>query len=116
LIKGEEYQEEPFFASIDLKAANENKQTLVKPLVVLPNQRDIQMSLSPDGLALLFDQLGTRPPAATDNLRTNEGKRSLVVCFGCYPWLRQLLQTLQLKCNPNSYYQVSIRVASLRIK
>jgi hypothetical protein len=62
LIKGEEYQEEPFFASIDLKAANENKQTLVKPLVVLPNQRDIQMSLSPDGLALLFDQLGTRPP------------------------------------------------------
>lgn len=74
LIKGEEYQEEPFFASIDLKAANENKQTLVKPLVVLPNQRDIQMSLSPDGLALLFDQLGTRPPAATDNLRTNEGQ------------------------------------------
>jgi hypothetical protein len=74
LIKGEEYQEEPFLAAIDLKAANQNKQTPVKPLVVLPNQRDVQISLSPDGLALLFDQLGTRPPTATDNLRTNEGQ------------------------------------------
>jgi hypothetical protein len=42
--------------------------------VVLPNQRDIEMSLSPDNLALLFDQLITRPPAATDSLRTNEGQ------------------------------------------
>lgn len=74
LIKGEEYQEEPFFAAIDLKSPNDNQPTKVKPLVILPNQRDIQMSLSPDGLALLFDQLITRPPLATDNLRTNEGQ------------------------------------------
>jgi hypothetical protein len=76
LIAGEEYQEEPFLAAIDLKNANDSKQLPadVRPLVVLPNQRDIQMSLSPDGLALLFDQLGTRPPSATDNLRTNEGQ------------------------------------------
>ncbi|MDP8965488.1 MAG: Ig-like domain-containing protein [Cyanobacteriota bacterium] len=75
LIKGQEYQEEPFFAAIDLKAANDStKQSVVKPLVVLPNQRDIEMSLSPDNLALLFDQLITRPPAATDSLRTNEGQ------------------------------------------
>ncbi len=74
LIQGEEYQEEPFLAAIDLKAASDSKQSPVKPLVVLPNQRDIQMSLSPDGLALLFDQLATRPPAATDSLRTNEGQ------------------------------------------
>ena len=46
----------------------------VKPLVVLPNQRDIQMSLSPDGLALLFDQLVTAPPSATDTLRSNDGQ------------------------------------------
>lgn len=74
LIKGEEYQEEPFFAAIDLKSTNDNKPPQVKPLVILPNQRDIQMSLSPDGMALLFDQLITRPPLATDNLRTNEGQ------------------------------------------
>jgi hypothetical protein len=46
----------------------------VKPLVVLPNQRDIQMSLSPDGLALLFDQVVTSPPSATDTLRSNDGQ------------------------------------------
>ena len=74
LIQGEQYQEEPFFAAIDLKAANDSTASAVKPLVVLPNQRDIQMDLSPDGLALLFDQVGTRPPSATDNLRNNEGQ------------------------------------------
>lgn len=74
LIKGEEFREEPFFAAIDIKASNYDKQSSVKPLVVLANQRDIQMSLSPDGLALLFDQLFTQPPSATDNLRTNEGQ------------------------------------------
>jgi hypothetical protein len=51
LLKGEQYQEEPLIAAIDLKTAK------VTPLVVLPQQRDIQMSLAPDGLAILFDQL-----------------------------------------------------------
>lgn len=51
LLKGEQYQEEPYIAAIDLKTAK------VTPLVVLPQQRDIQMSLAPDGLAILFDQL-----------------------------------------------------------
>jgi hypothetical protein len=75
LIQGtQEYQEEPFLAAVDLKASNESQQLPVKPLVVLPNQRDIQITLSPDGLALLFDQLGTKPPEATDTLRTNEGQ------------------------------------------
>jgi hypothetical protein len=39
-----------------------------------PNLRDIHMSLSPDGLGLLFDLLVTKPPSAADNLRTNEGE------------------------------------------
>lgn len=51
LLKGEQYQEEPYIAAIDLKTAK------VTPLVVLPQQRDVQMSLAPDGLAILFDQL-----------------------------------------------------------
>jgi hypothetical protein len=74
LIKGEEYQEEPFLAAIDLNPDPNSKQLPVRPLVVLPNQRDIQMSLSPDGLALLFDQIGTKPPEATDTLRSGDGQ------------------------------------------
>lgn len=74
LIEGEEYQEQPFVAAIDLKESKDSKDAPVQPLVVLPNQRDIQMSLSPDGLALLFDQLVTAAPAPTDNLRTDEGE------------------------------------------
>jgi hypothetical protein len=74
LIKGEQYLEEPFLAAIDLNPDSSDSSISVKPLVVLPNQRDIQMSLSPDGLALLFDQIGTRPPAETDTLRSNDGQ------------------------------------------
>lgn len=74
LIKGETYQEEPFFAAINLKPDPNSKQPQVRPLVVLPNQQDIQMSLSPDGLALLFDQIGTRPSTATDTLRSGDGQ------------------------------------------
>jgi hypothetical protein len=89
LIKGEQYQEEPFLAAIDLKPDPNSKESAVKPLVVLPNQRDIQMSLSPDGLALLFDQIGTRPPAATDTLRANDGQ---AIAAGML-WLLPLVDT-----------------------
>ena len=44
------YQEQPYLAAIDLKTVK------IHSLVMLPNQRDVQVSLSPDGLALLFDQ------------------------------------------------------------
>ncbi|MDY7022671.1 MAG: hypothetical protein SWJ54_15155 [Cyanobacteriota bacterium] len=46
----EEYIEQPYIAVIDLETDN------LVPLVILPNQQEINMSLSPDGLALLFDQ------------------------------------------------------------
>ncbi len=71
LIKGKNYQEQPFLAVIDLKSGK------LTPLVVLPNQRDIQISLSPDGLAILFDQLITQPPLPTTPLeapRTSDGR------------------------------------------
>lgn len=51
LLQGQEYQEQPYLAAIDSKTGKQI------PLVVLPNQREVQMSLSPDGLALLFDQV-----------------------------------------------------------
>lgn len=72
LLGGEEYQEQPYLAVIDV---NSGKQ---KPLVLLPNQRDVQMSLSPDGLGLLFDQVVTATPESNSSQintpLTNEGE------------------------------------------
>jgi hypothetical protein len=59
LIPGDKNaQEQPYFAAIDLPAAQkgEPQDKTMHPLVLLPPQREIQMSLSPDGLGLLFDQ------------------------------------------------------------
>jgi hypothetical protein len=45
------YQENPYLAVVDLKT----KQTTI--LLALPQQRDVQAELSPDGFAILFDQV-----------------------------------------------------------
>lgn len=70
LIEGETYREQPYLVSINL----ENFQ--VTPLLTLPEYRDVQMSLSPDGLALLFDQVMTISNNAntTPTLRSNSGE------------------------------------------
>lgn len=72
LLKGENYDEQPYLAAIDLKTGNQ------KPIVVLPNQRDVQISMSPDGLGLLFDQVvianTTDVPFQTNTPRTTEGE------------------------------------------
>ncbi|AUS99394.1 hypothetical protein CLI64_02730 [Nostoc sp. CENA543] len=72
LVSQAQYIEQPYLVAIDLK----NQQQ--KPLLVLPvEQRNVQMSLSPDGLALLFDQVvpetNTSKPSA-NNLKTDEGE------------------------------------------
>jgi hypothetical protein len=47
----------------------------IKPLLVLPNQLDTQISLSPDGLALIFDQSVTAAnPSAADSPRNSGGQ------------------------------------------
>jgi hypothetical protein len=52
LLPGEFYEEEPYLVAIDLKSGQQ------KPLLVLPpDQRNVEMSLAPDGLGLLFDQI-----------------------------------------------------------
>ena len=58
LLPGETYREQPYFAAIDLKTALQSRkaEAALRPLMLLPPQRDLQMSLAPDGLALLFDQ------------------------------------------------------------
>lgn len=50
----EKYEEEPYIAALDL---NTNE---LRPLIILPNQREVTMSLSPDGFVLLFDQTVTK--------------------------------------------------------
>lgn len=65
LLAQKTYQEQPYLAAIDIKTG---KQTL---LSTLPQQRDVQWSLSPDGLALLFDQIVTAPtPNQSNNSAT----------------------------------------------
>jgi len=72
LITKAEYVEQPYLVAIDLKTGQQ------KPLLVLPvDQRNVKMSLSPDGLGLLFDQVvpqpsNVQPPA--NSLKTDDGE------------------------------------------
>ncbi|MEC4816800.1 MAG: Ig-like domain-containing protein [Scytonema sp. PMC 1069.18] len=52
LLEAEYYQEQPYLLAINLKDGQQ------KPLLLLPpDQRNMEMSLAPDGLGLLFDQV-----------------------------------------------------------
>ncbi len=71
LVSKEQYIEQPYLVAIDLKTGQQ------KPLLVLPAaQRNVQMSLSPDGLGLLFDQVipQTNPAPSTNTLKTDDGQ------------------------------------------
>lgn len=50
LIEGAEYREEPLIAALDIASKK------LTTLVILPNQRNTQISVSDDGLGLLFDR------------------------------------------------------------
>lgn len=91
LIPGASYQEQPFLAAIDLKAAvSSDPAKALHPLLLLPKQRDIQMSLAPDGLALLFDQTASNE-GATEKAITNSRL-----------WLLPLSGDLTAKVQPES--------------
>jgi hypothetical protein len=72
LITQAEYVEQPYLVAIDLKTGQQ------KPLLVLPvDQRNVEMSLSPDGLGLLFDQVVPQPDnvqAPASSLKTDDGE------------------------------------------
>ncbi len=73
LLPGEDYQEQPYVVAINLKTGQQ------KPLLVLPpDKRDLHMSLSPDGLGLLFDQVESATDISTpvqgNSLKTNDGQ------------------------------------------
>lgn len=69
LLPGDNYIEQPYFVQIDVETGD------IFPLLKLQDSREIQVSLSPDGLALLFDQVIINPDATTDSrLNTNTGE------------------------------------------
>ncbi|MGB3513230.1 MAG: hypothetical protein WBA93_29255 [Microcoleaceae cyanobacterium] len=63
----EEYQEQPYIAAFDIQ------RNILRPLVILPNQREVNIDLSPDGLALLFDQTVT---ISNEEEETENSKKS----------------------------------------
>ncbi|MGK7930671.1 MAG: hypothetical protein AB4041_04465 [Microcystaceae cyanobacterium] len=62
------YTEEPFLSLLNLKTGQDI------PLLALPNDSNVQLSLSPDGIALLFDQVSTQTPRSSNDLLTNDQK------------------------------------------
>lgn len=94
LIEGDVYQEQPYLAAIDL---NSGKQT---PLIVMPEQRDVQISLSPDGLALLLDQIVTSPDSDSPQInvpRTSDGEAISTSRL----WLVPLFAPASVSTTPN---------------
>jgi Tol biopolymer transport system component len=68
-IDSQEYQETPYLARINVHTGK------LTPLLELPNYRDIRIGLSPDGLAILFDQIMTSENATASNpLSTDSGE------------------------------------------
>jgi len=73
LISKEQYIEQPYLVSIDLKTGKQ------KPLLLLPPaQRNVQTSLAPDGLGFLFDQVvpiaNNTTPLPANTLKTDDGE------------------------------------------
>lgn len=68
LEAGDTYREKPYFAKIDLKSGK------AYSLAKLPESQDIKMSLAPDDLGILFDQLRTTEQALpTQGMTTDSG-------------------------------------------
>ncbi|MCU0523629.1 MAG: hypothetical protein MUF72_02270 [Elainella sp. Prado103] len=68
-LPGDLYEEQPYFAAINLKTGK------ITDLMRLPIQRDIQISLAPDGLGLLFDQVvANQLDNGQTAIRSSDGK------------------------------------------
>ncbi|MEM9212803.1 MAG: hypothetical protein AAGD25_00370 [Cyanobacteria bacterium P01_F01_bin.150] len=69
LQSADTFLEQPFLMAIDLETAEQTR------LLLLPQQQNIKMSIAPDGLGILFDQVkSTADPNLSDAiLRGNDG-------------------------------------------
>lgn len=66
-LPGDVYAEQPYLVAIDIETGDR------QDLLLLPPQPSIQMSLAPDGLGLLFDQVSTATSPDPSSLRSADG-------------------------------------------
>lgn len=69
--EGEPVQPEPYLAVINLTDGQ------ARPLLALPNYPEVDLTVAPDGLGLMFDQVATGPTLGSHDLLTNS-QRSIV--------------------------------------
>ncbi|GCA75903.1 hypothetical protein MiTe_02740 [Microcystis aeruginosa NIES-2520] len=72
VTNSQEYKEKPYFAKIDVKTGQ------VTPLLELADYRDIHISLSPDSLAIVFDQLRTSYDTNPTNPLTTDSGETII--------------------------------------
>jgi hypothetical protein len=98
LIPGKTYQEQPFIAVIDLKAAMDGKpvQQTLRPLLLLPNQQETQLSLAPDGMALLFDQTQADDRAQAEGGKAMDNSRLWILPLSKDPAVKTQPEALPL--------------------
>ncbi|MFM1842965.1 MAG: hypothetical protein RLZZ490_1703 [Cyanobacteriota bacterium] len=63
-----EITEEPYLALVDLQTLQS------RPLLALPNYPEVDLSIAPDGLALIFDQVATTNPLSPSDILTQSQK------------------------------------------
>lgn len=65
------YEEQPYLAKFDLE---DTEKPTVTPLALLPEQLDVKMSLAPDGLGILVDQVIPTETDSPEALRSDSGQ------------------------------------------
>ncbi|MEB3160954.1 MAG: hypothetical protein VKL20_05800, partial [Synechocystis sp.] len=63
-----EITEEPYLALVNLQTLQS------QPLLALPNYPEVDLSIAPDGLALIFDQVATTNPLSPSDILTQSQK------------------------------------------
>jgi hypothetical protein len=69
---GKEYKEKPYFARIDIKSGK------AYSLAKLPESQDVKMSLAPDDLGILFDQIKTTDSALLPGAMTTDSGSAIL--------------------------------------
>ncbi len=81
LIEGPEFKEEPYLAAIDL-----TQKQVFRFLNFSPEQRNIKMNVSPDGLAILFDQIvASVTPTGKETLTNDQNQDIINSSLWLYP-------------------------------
>lgn len=88
VIPGEDYQVVPYLTAVNVKTGKESE------LLELPPQPEVTVSLSPDGLAILFDEALVSDPNA-DNLKETVERPTHRL------WLMPLFGNLEERLNGN---------------